>query len=453
MKKILLIAILFFSVSLHSQDIPLPNRCLPLNKNTEGLDIMTGQVFKLHGKVTSLTDRFGISGNAISFGSDNSYLELPLIAQKQAMQGVTLTFWMYIDGDSVAQAFWGKDTKGDVIWGMHTNGKRAVLDIYHKDKNQTILPDRQWMWDDSNFEEGNGWYQVAISYTPRGTYFYLTSPKGKMSECYSAFVPDWDQITSMGIGATTGIVSLGMDDFKMYYSSLSKEQITMLHQSESQMTLGDAIFFNVDTRASLLGSSWYLHCIGMGVDQMLQYKIQKADNLTFLQAGNENVLTTTDDLNSTENHATWGLYPQGDTVKGRLFILNDNRSGMNITAVSDVIILQGANGTDNQKWCMGSVATLNKTVNKEKVKNLLNVRENIYFDLDENLIKISILLPEAEDIQVNIYDNIGRLVGTFSENQKSSFEKSIKPSSTGVYVITLNSDSYNFSKKVNVTSW
>ena len=68
---------LFFTVHLYSQEIPLPINCFPLN-GTVPEDIISGQMADIHGSVYALADRFGIKGKAISFAKKDSYLSFPI---------------------------------------------------------------------------------------------------------------------------------------------------------------------------------------------------------------------------------------------------------------------------------------------------------------------------------------------------------------------------------------
>ena len=111
------------------------------------------------------------------------------------------------------------------------------------------------MWSDSNFTEGEGWYFVAVTYSDEGTRFYLGTPKGKMTECYSAFTPDWDLITTICMGTVNGVPAAGMDDFKVYDAALSKEQVLALYHSESQLSMGNESLLNVETSTPLNSST------------------------------------------------------------------------------------------------------------------------------------------------------------------------------------------------------
>ena len=53
MKKSILIVMLFFTVHVYSQEIPLPLKCFPLN-GTDSEDIMSGQMADIYGSVYAL---------------------------------------------------------------------------------------------------------------------------------------------------------------------------------------------------------------------------------------------------------------------------------------------------------------------------------------------------------------------------------------------------------------
>ena len=157
MKNYILIVTLVFASHLYGQEIPLQKCCLPLN-GTNSEDIISGKMADIYGKVYSLTDRFDAKGKAIAFDKANSYITIPMtLADGQVRREATLTYWMYVTKDSIAQAFWAKGSDGELLLGMKKKGMRAVLNIYHKNGEQSISSDQQWMWSDSNFAEGEGW--------------------------------------------------------------------------------------------------------------------------------------------------------------------------------------------------------------------------------------------------------------------------------------------------------
>lgn len=447
MKKVFLMIMAVFSIHMYGQTIPLPQRCYTLN-DSQGTEVMNNQAATVRGKVKAIEDRFGVASRAMAFDDTNSCLLLPGLPQSMTANGVTITFWMRVDKEAVAQAFWGKDSQGEVMLGMYKNQDRAILGMHHSDFEGNILPDQQWMWDDSNFSEGSGWYFIAIAYASSGTTFYMVTPKGKMTYCYSAFTPQWDKITTWGIGSVDGKKGSGIDDFKMYNSPLSQEQIEILYQAEVKMTTGASPLTNVHTGGLLLTSpSWYFHCMGKGEDQILQYAIQRGGEKTFLGAeGND--ITLSDDPETSK----WQFWHQGDTDKGRIYILSDVVSGMNITARDGKDALQGATAGDDQKWCMGIADASVQAALREKSKNPAHVKENVYYDSKERTIQVKVLLTEIANTEITIYDSAGRAVASFAEDRSLYIERSFSPSSTGVYVVSVRSDNYDHSTKVNVTS-
>ena len=106
MRNIILMMTLCFSSCLCAQEIPLPQKCFPLN-GTDSEDIMSGQTADIHGAVHALADRFGTNGKAISFDKEDSYLSFPLVTSgEQGQRELTLTYWLYVSQDSISQAFW-----------------------------------------------------------------------------------------------------------------------------------------------------------------------------------------------------------------------------------------------------------------------------------------------------------------------------------------------------------
>lgn len=448
MKKVFLMIMAVFSLHMYGQTIPLPQRCYTLN-DSQGTEVMNNQAATVKGKVKAIEDRLGAASRAMSFDDANSCLILPELPSSITERGATVTFWMRVDKEAIAQAFWGKDSQGEVMLGMYKNQDRAVLGMHHTDFEDNILPDQQWMWDDSNFSEGSGWYFVAIAYASSGTTFYMTTPKGKMTYCYSAFVPHWDKITSWGIGSVGDKIGSGIDDFKIYASALSKEQIETLYHAEAKMTSGASPLTNVHTGTLLLSSpNWYFHCIGKGDDQILQFAIQQGNENTFLCGGAGNGTSLSDD----PENSKWQFWHQGDTDRGQLYILSDVVSGMNITAKDGNDDLCGATGADDQKWCMGIVDATEQVAVREQSKNAALIKENVCFDSKDRLIRIKVLLPEIANVEIIVYDSAGRTVASFAEDQNTYIERSFSPASAGVYVVSVRSDNYDHSTKVNVTS-
>lgn len=449
MKKFVLIITLFLAGYVYSQEIPLPQKCFPLNGvNSE--DVMSGAMADIYGKVYAFTDRFGKTGKAISFGKENSYLSFPITSVgREVRKVITLTYWMYVDNDSVEQAFWGKDTKGGLLLGMGKKGERAILNIYHKDGKQEMLPDLQWMWNDSNFNEGTGWYFVAVVYSEDGTYFYLTTPKGRMTECYSAFVPDWNLITSMCIGTLEDIPAAGMDDFKVYGAALSKEQVSVLYQSESQLSMGNEALINVETNNSLYSSTWYFHCVGL--QETLQYVLQSQADMTFINADAGYALSMVPDIES--DLQKWMFWPVKDTAHGRIFTIANAATGMNLADTSEGVLQQVTDNSDSQKWCLSQLEKTNQVKSSIKdAANLTPLREEIYFDKAARTVRIRIAFPEVENATVKLFNSQGTLLRELYSGRTKLLEKEVWLEINGIYLVVVESDNYRINKKVFVNN-
>lgn len=446
MKKLLLTMALFLAAYAYSQEIPLPQRCFPLNgANPE--DAMSGAMADVYGKVYAFTDRFGESGRAISFDKENGYLSFPLTsANGEARTAATLTYWMYVGNDSVAQTFRVKDDSGNLLLGMGKRGERAVLNIYHKDRNQEILPDLQWLWSDSNFTEGKGWYFVAVAYSEEGTYFYLTTPKGKMTECYSAFVPDWNLMTSMCIGTLDGIPADGMDDFKLYGAALSREQVSVLYQSESQLGMGEDALFNAATDLSLLSSEWYFHCTGG--QGSLMYVLQKRSDHSFLSADAGYALSMVTDVESDAQR--WLLDLVEDTSKGSVFTVANAATGMHVTGVPEGTVQRVADNSDSQRWYMGRWERGDEAKGEIRNANLALLKEEIYYDKDAGAVRIHVVFPESEDVKVKLIDSQGALISELHVGNVQFLDKSISLKTNGIYLLMVESADYRLNKKILV---
>ena len=449
MKKFILIIIVFLAGYVYSQEIPLPQRCFPLN-GVDSEDVISGAMADIYGKVYAFTDRFGGVGKAISFDKENSYLSFPITSvHGEVRKEMTLTYWMYVDNDSVVPAFWAKDTKGDLLLGMGKKEKRAVLNIYHKDSKQEMLPDLQWMWNDSNFNEGKGWYFVVVVYSEGGTYFYLTTPKGRMTECYSAFVPDWNLITSMCIGTLDGIPAAGMDDFKVYSTALSKELVSILYQSESQLSMGNEALINVGTNSPLYSSTWYFHCVGL--QETLQYALQNRADMTFINADAGYALSMVPDIES--DLQKWILCPVKDTAHGRIFTIANAATGMNLTDIPEGVLQQVADNSDSQKWCLSQLKKTNQVKNSTKdAANLIPLYEEIYFDKLARAIRIRIAFPEVENATAKLFDSQGVLLRELYSGQTKLLEKDVRLENDGIYLVLVEANNYRINKKVFVNN-
>lgn len=449
MKKSILIVTLFFAVHAYSQEIPLPLKCFPLN-GTDSEDIMSGQMADIYGSVYALADRFGVKGKAMSFGKEDSYLSFSIAEDSfESKNELTFTYWMYAGKDSIQQTFWAEDRNNNLLLGMEKKGERAVLNIYHKDRQQNLLPDQQWMWSDSNFDEGNGWYFIAISYANDGTHFYMVTPKGKMTECYSAFTPDWESFQSICIGTMGDIPAAGMDDFKVYGAALSNEQVSVLYQSESQLGMGNEALINVETNNSLYSSTWYFHCVGL--QETLQYVVQNRADMTFINADAGYALSMVPDIES--DLQKWMFCSVKDTAHGRIFTIANAATGMNLTDTSEGALQQVTDNSDSQKWCLSQLEKTNQVKSSIKdAANLTPLREEIYFDKAARTVRIRIAFPEVENATAKLFDSQGVLLRELYSGQTKLLEKDVRLENDGIYLVLVEANNYRINKKVFVNN-
>lgn len=449
MKNYILIMMLFLAGHLYGQEIPLPKYCLPLN-GTNSEDIMSGKTADIYGKVYSLTDRFGVKGKAIAFDKTNSYITVPMTSvDGKVLREATLTYWMYVAKDSITQTFWAKGSDGELLLGMKKKGMRAVLDIYHKDGQQKPLPDQQWMWSDSNFTEGDGWYFVAVAYSDEGTRFYLGTPGGKMTECYSAFTPDWNMIAEICIGTVNDIPAAGMDDFKVYDVALSKEQVSALYYSESQLSMGNESLLNVETGVPLYSSTWYFHCVGL--KETFQYVMQNQADLSFLGAEVGYALAMESKVES--DYQQWAFSPVNDTAKGRIFTISNGATGMYLTDMHESVLQQVSDNTDSQKWCISRIDVENQTRGNIKENNkMIPLYEEIYFDKGARVIRVHINFLETENVKIRLTDIQGALLTEVSLSNVTLLDKNLNAPTSGVYIVAIESENYRINRKIFVNN-
>lgn len=448
MKNYMLIIVLFLTVHIYGQEIPLPECCFPLN-GTNAENIMSGQAGEIHGKAYALADRFGTGEKAVSFDAENSFLSFPLTTVGgQVRKEATFTYWMYVGKEAAVQAFWAKDNNGNVLLGMGRNGLNALLNIYHKDSGLNVLPDRQWMWSDSNFNEGEGWYFVAVVYSEDGTFFYLTTPTGKRTECYSAFVPDWDLVSSICIGTLDGIPAAGMDDFKVYGTALSGEQLAILYRSESQLGMGNEALINVGTNNLLYSSTWYFHCAGLQED--LRYVLQRQSDLSFVSADAGYALSMTPDVDS--DLQRWLLNLVEDTSKGRVYTIANAATGMNLTGMPEGAIQGVTDNSDSQKWYMGQWEGSGQVKREVEQTPPSPLKEEIYYDKDAGVIRIHIVLPEPETVKVKLVNSQGALIHELCTGKVQSLQKNIRLQTNGIYIVAVESANYRINKKISINN-
>lgn len=450
MKNILLIIILFFSVQVSCQNIPLPQRCYPLNNDK---DIMTGKQAEIQGKVNFFSDRFGVAGNAICLDK-NIGIQVPLLADSLLSQGVTITFWYYADQiDAITQCFVAKDINGHELLGMQSNNGRAVLNLYHYTHSNILSTDRQWMWDDCKFN-ATGWYQIVIVYDTDCTKYYMFDSKNKLTQCPLSFVPDWKLVSSFCIGG--GNTSLFIDDFKIYSTALSEKEICLLNDSESHLNMGPVKLLN---RSDMLGvnrecilstnddSSWYLHFAGKNAIEGYNYYIQHADELTYLSDMDQKNIALEQFIFPFPHF--WNILPVNNDMNEVLYKIVDDESGLYLTACSDKVTLNTSANDLSQQWYMGLFHIIPTNIQKVLLQG---EKANVFWEEQNNMIHIHVNLGRSENMNVSLFSETGVLLKKWNLGCHNQIEKSIPVGiSPGTYIVCLRSATVNINKKIVVS--
>ena len=453
MRKIVLFIILLLSVGVESQNIPLPQRCYPLNGN-DARDIITGKLAETQGEITPFKDRFGIEGNAAHI-SENSFIEIPLLADSLLKKGVTVTFWYYVDnGRMDAQCFAGKDKNDNTLVGMRSDQGRAVLNSYHYTHSCTLSTDRKWMWDSCNFDTG-GWYQVIIVYDTDRTIFYLANPENEISECLLLFHPDWDLVKSFNIGG--GNSPLYIDDFKIYSTVLAKNEVRLLNESELSLSLGPVKLINRNELTGLNAecflsndehASWYLHCAGKHSLDGNNYYIQNGERFTYLRCLDQQGLLLEQLITSPSSF--WNMLPVKDDANGKLYQVVNDGSGLCLTSHSDAVILKNNENFPSQQWYLSSDNSIVPT-NVRRI-SLPNENVEIRWNEQEHLIGVSINTSREEYFTLSVVSETGMLLETFDLGYSNRIESNVPiVLSSGNYIVCLSSFSVDVKRKITVS--
>lgn len=246
-----------------------------------------------------------------------------------------------------------------------------------------------------------------------------------------------------------GIPAAGMDDFKVYDAALSKEQVSVLYHSESQLSMGSESLFNVGTATPLYSSTWYFHCVGL--KDTFRYVMQNRADLSFLSADVGYALTTMPQVES--DYQQWAFYPVSDTAKGRIFTISNCATGMNLTDTRESVLQQVSDNTDSQKWCMRQVDASNQTRSHiEESNKIIPLYEEIYFDKSVQAIRIHINFPETENVKIRLTDIQGALLTELSLSNVTLLDENIKASTKGVYIVAIESENYRLNRKIFVNN-
>lgn len=83
---------------------------------------------------------------------------------------------------------------------------------------------------------------------------------------------------------------------------------------------------------------------------------------------------------------------------------------------------------------------------------MIPLYEEIYFDKNAQVIRIHINFPEAENVKIRLTDIQGALFTELFLSNVALLDKNIKAPTSGVYIITIESDNYRLNRKLFVNS-
>lgn len=249
---ICLILVGFFSYSF-GQTLPDPIRYYPLN-NLSAVDVVAGRNGTINGAVTNFTDRFGVTGGAMSFG-DNTHISTPdFFAGSNYTNGFTISFWTFIDqnisknqgtrpwddNDPAFQAFYarsGSALVNNTLLGFQRIRDRAVINRYTIDQNNDKKDWGVWLWDPVNFTNRIGWYQIVLVYERAKMTTYVFYPNGQSESMSHYFrLQELTNVDSWGLGninAGNSFPFRVLDDFKVFAQPLTREQVRVLYSREA----------------------------------------------------------------------------------------------------------------------------------------------------------------------------------------------------------------------------
>lgn len=443
MKQTLLtIALLLTPLLVWSEpvEIPLPARCYPLNNS--GQDIVSFKHALLPSSCSATYDRFGRKNGALTTQS----ALLPTLSPDSIKEGLTITFWMYADTDSVTQAFFATDKDGWPILGFSKADNRAIMNMYHKDVSGKILPDRQWLWSDANFKKGPGWYFVALAYSRHGTSAYFAEPDGTLTETYSAFSPDWSLIGAWGIGATDNTQAKPLDDFKVYTTALSREQVETLYEAESILPLENNHWVNKASRATLLADNWHCFCTGRN-ETGLSFALQSASNGKFLTATNPMDIATEEVAGEQGN---WVLYPMENITNGVPCHIANTSTGRCLTDRDNATTQQMEEHKAEQLWYWGQSPENGVKKASGSTENTTLLKEFVYYDAKAHVIQVYAEFSLKENVKTALYSESGALLALAAQTKVQSLQHSFPVNIAGVYVVSISTENVQTNKKIIV---
>lgn len=79
---------------------------------------------------------------------------------------------------------------------------------------------------------------------------------------------------------------------------------------------------------------------------------------------------------------------------------------------------------------------------------MIPLYEEIYFDKSAQVIRVHINFPEAENVKIRLTDLKGALLREMSLGNVMLLDKNIQIQTTGIYLVTVESDSYKINRKI-----
>ena len=139
-----------------------------------------------------------------------------------------------------------------------------------------------------------------------------------------------------------------------------------------------------------------------------------------------------------------------ETSKGHIFTISNCATGMNLTDMCEKILQQVPDNTNYQKWSIGQIDSDYQIRNIVKKNTPLPLYEEIYFDKSLGVIRVRINFPEVQNVKIKLMTPLGVLLNDFSFTNVQTLEKEFQSQANGIYLVTVESDNYRFSKKVFV---
>ena len=123
---------------------------------------------------------------------------------------------------------------------------------------------------------------------------------------------------------------------------------------------------------------------------------------------------------------------------------------MNLTDMCEITLQQVPDNTNYQKWSIGQIDSDYQIRNIVKKNTPLPLYEEIYFDKSLGVIRVRINFPEVQNVKIKLMTPLGVLLNDFSFTNVQTLEKEFQSQANGIYLVTVESDNYRFSKKVFV---